>query len=169
MIVRAPGKSVLPDDATWDRRERLPTLPGLGYRMEADTLPAFGLYDLLEDEATPISCVRVKVAPRPEAPRALIPPPCPVPDILISEFASVPDFANDVDEATPISCVRLKVSVPPLAQVAEASTSFILPPRARPATLLDGVDDALSRKYREEAERILNSGLFHRDGTEELE
>jgi hypothetical protein len=55
------------------------TLPGLGFRDEADTLPAFGA-DLgpdqgqnLGDEETPLSLIRVKTAPR--SATTILPPP----------------------------------------------------------------------------------------------
>jgi len=104
VVVRAPGSSANLDDAG-DRRAHCPTLSGLGFRDESDTLPAFGLP---EDDVEPISCVRVRVTPK----------------------------------------------------IPKAARTFILPPRARPVTLLDEVDDSQARKYREEAERILASGLF---------
>ena len=108
VVVRAPGSSANLEPEG-DRRAHCPTLPGLGFRDESDTLPAFGLP---EDDSEPISCVRVRVSPR----------------------------------------------------IPKAARTFILPPRARPVTLLDEVDDDQARKYREEAERILSSGLF--DGTD---
>lgn len=48
-------------DASGERRRRCPTLPGLGYRVELDTIAAENV-DF--DEETPISCVRPKVRPR---------------------------------------------------------------------------------------------------------
>lgn len=158
VVVRAPGKSALPVTTVTERRGRLQTLPGLGYRMEADTLPAIGLYDLEDHEMTPISCVRVKVAPLPDiTPFArLIEDPAEAED----RHAQLPEPPPVDDlEMTPISCVRLKVQMPDLSE----ARSLILPPRTRPATLLDGIDDDLARKYREEAERILQSGLFELD------
>lgn len=150
----------------FERRGRLQTLPGLGYRMEADTLPAIGLYDLpvqtREDnqEMTPISCVRAKVAPLPDitAFARLIEDPEASPANDVPSPAPR-DGEDDELEMTPISCVRLKVQMPDLT----VARALILPPRTRPATLLDGIDDALARKYREEAERILQSGLFELD------
>lgn len=44
-----------------DRRKRCPTLPGLGYRVELDTIAAENV-DF--DEETPISCVRPKLKSR---------------------------------------------------------------------------------------------------------
>ena len=156
VVVRAPGRSALPISSASERRGRLATLPGLGYRLEADTLPAIGLYDLDDQEMTPISCVRVKVAPLPDiTPYARL-----IEDTNEERAPEARDpFASDPGDMTPISCVRLKVQIPDLTE----ARAVILPPRSRPATLLDGIDDALARKYREEAERILQSGLFELD------
>ena len=104
VVVRAPGTHVSIEEPA-DRRRHFPTLSGLGFRDEADTIPAPA--NGAEDE-TPVSCVRTRVAPR----------------------------------------------IPPAAR------SLILPPRSRPVTLLDDVDDGVARKYREEAERLLASGIF---------
>lgn len=103
VVVRAPGSTLALDDPA-DRRQHFPTLSGLGFRDEADTLPAFGH----DDEPIPVSSVRARVAPR----------------------------------------------VPPAAR------SLILPPRTRPLTLLDDVDDDVAKKYREEADRLVASGIF---------
>lgn len=54
-----------------DRRRHCATLPGLGYRVELDTLAAENV-DFDQEEA-PISCVRPKARPR------AIPPAAPVP------------------------------------------------------------------------------------------
>jgi hypothetical protein len=59
-----------------DRRLGSLTLPGLGFREEADTLPALFGMDV-GDDTTPISCVRVKTAPR----STMLPPP-PSPSIV---------------------------------------------------------------------------------------
>jgi hypothetical protein len=104
VVVRAPGSNAELDDPA-DRRRHFPTLSGLGFRDEADTLPAFGNE---HEEPLPVSSVRSRVAPR----------------------------------------------VPPAAR------SLILPPRTRPLTLLDDVDDDLAKKYREEADRLVASGIF---------
>lgn len=103
VVVRAPGSRALLEDP-FDRREHCPTLHGLGFRDEQDTLPAPGD----EDEAAPISCVRTRVTPR----------------------------------------------------IPKAARSLILPPRTRPVTLLDDIDDSAARRYREEAERLVASGIF---------
>jgi hypothetical protein len=128
--------------------------------MEADTLPAIGLYDLDDHEMTPISCVRVKVAPLPDiTPFARLLEDA-FPEETLPEPAEARErLASENGEMTPISCVRLKVQMPDLG----AARAVILPPRSRPATLLDGIDDDLARRYREEAERILQSGLFELD------
>ena len=56
-----------------------------------------------------------------------------------------------IDESA-VSHVRARVAIfPPAPRGAR---------RARPVTLYDGVDDDAARRYREEAERILASGLF---------
>ena len=47
--------------AAGERRKRCPTLPGLGYRVELDTIAAENV-DF--DEQTPISCVRPKLKSR---------------------------------------------------------------------------------------------------------
>jgi hypothetical protein len=182
VVVRAPGKSMSPGDEPVDRRERLPTLSGLGYRAPADTQPVLFVFDLDADETTPVSRIRTRVEPRESvtptsAPSARTDVP-EYPDTLLSledrdapalssihlkveplpfiEFPALTDddvvYLGD-EEETPLSCVRLKVTeVQPVA--------MMLPPRGRPATLLDGVDDDLARRYREEAERILKSGFF---------
>jgi hypothetical protein len=146
-----------------DRRGRFATLPGLGYRMEADTLPAIGLYDLDDrdgGEMTPISCVHVKVAPLPDITPFARLLEDPLPEDVEPFAAEARERLSSYDgEMTPISCVRLKVQMPDLAE----ARAVILPPRSRPATLLDGIDDDLARRYREEAERILQSGLFELD------
>jgi hypothetical protein len=110
-VVRAPGSktSRFDAEASADRRQHFPTLSGLGFRDESDTLPAFGD---AEDEQVTLSCVRPRVEAR----------------------------------------------VPP--RIPKAARSLILPPRSRPTTLLDDVDDDMARKYREEAERLLASGIF---------
>lgn len=111
VVVRAPGTkaSVFDPEAADDRRQHFPTLSGLGFRDESDTLPAFGLP---EDDQAAISCV----------------------------------------------VSRVQARVPP--RIPKAARSLILPPRNRPTTLLDDVDDDMARKYREEAERLLASGIF---------
>jgi hypothetical protein len=108
VVVRAPGSRAAIDEAD-DRRQHFPTLIGLGFRDELDTLPAFGAN---EDDQAAISSVQSRVQSR-VAPR-----------------------------------------LPPAAR------SLILPPRIRPTTLLDDVHDDVARKYREDAERILASGIF---------
>lgn len=77
-------------------------------------------------------------------------------------FRDDDDAPGDGHEAEPVSRVRARVSprVPPVA------CSLILPPRTRPVTLLDGVHDDVARKYREEAERLLASGIFDGDDFE---
>ncbi|HVU00648.1 MAG TPA: hypothetical protein VHE30_02820 [Polyangiaceae bacterium] len=60
------------------------------------------------------------------------------------------------EDVQPVSQVRARVA----PRIPKAARSLILPPRSRPVTLLDEVDDDAARKYREEAERILASGLF---------
>lgn len=112
VVVRAPGSKASRfdlEEAPEERRQHFPTLRGLGFRDESDTLPAFG---------------------------------------------------EAVDEPVTISCVRSRVEarVPP--RIPKAARSLILPPRSRPTTLLDDVDDDVARKYREEAERLLASGIF---------
>lgn len=112
VVVRSPGlKASLFDAETSeeDRRRHFPTLSGLGFRDESDTLPAFGSS---EDDQGAISCVRAKVQPR------------------------------------------------ALPRIPKAARSLILPPRTRPTTLLDDVHDDVARKYREDAERLLASGIF---------
>jgi hypothetical protein len=59
VVVRAPGSSAFPPPATY--RERCPTLPGLGYRPEFDSVRLAGLP---ENEDSPVSEVRARVAPR---------------------------------------------------------------------------------------------------------
>lgn len=59
-----------PAPSNGERRRRCPTLPGLGYRVELDTIAAENV-DF--DEEAPISCVRPKLRPR------VVPPAAPVP------------------------------------------------------------------------------------------
>jgi hypothetical protein len=53
----------------------LPTLPGLGYRPEADTLPAVDRDGADVAGTTPVSHVRTRMAPR----GVVLPPPLPGP------------------------------------------------------------------------------------------
>jgi len=53
-----------------ERRRHCPTLPGLGYRVELDTIAAENV-DF--DEETPISCVRPKMRQRTVPPAAAVP------------------------------------------------------------------------------------------------
>ncbi len=71
-------------------------------------------------------------------------------------MATEPSLDVPEEDVQPVSQVRARVAV----KIPKAARSFILPPRTRPVTLLDDVDDDVARKYREEAERILQSGLF---------
>lgn len=77
VIVTASARPV-PDDRA-ERRRRCPTLPGLGYRVELDTIAAENV-DF--DEETPISCVRPKARSR-QIPQAARVPKRPRPVTLI--------------------------------------------------------------------------------------
>lgn len=73
-----------------------------------------------------------------------------IPEIDVEEI--------DDTEPAPTSHVR--------PRVAERKLPPLLPPpprRVRPVTLIDGVHDDAARRYREEAERLVASGLFDRD------
>jgi hypothetical protein len=73
VVVRAAGARTDLTVLEADGRLHNATLPGLGFRAEADTLPALGAAAFESDEATPISCVRTKVSPC----GLILPPPMP--------------------------------------------------------------------------------------------
>lgn len=76
VVVRAPGARTAVPITEGDARLHNPTLVGLGSRGEADTLPVIGAAALETDEATPVSCVRARVAPC----GVMLPPPLPLPE-----------------------------------------------------------------------------------------
>jgi hypothetical protein len=75
VVVRKAGAGRPAPVGEADRRLHQPTIPGLGYRPVADTVPALGDDAAAHHDATPVSRVRTKVAPR----GVLLPPPLPGP------------------------------------------------------------------------------------------
>ena len=68
VVVSTSSRAAAPSGV--ERRRRSPTLPGLGYRVELDTIAAENV-DF--DEAAPVSCVRPKSRPRVIPPAAAVP------------------------------------------------------------------------------------------------
>lgn len=114
VVVRAPGSDAPPGNEGAFRL-RLPTLQGLGFRPEFDSVPVVSHPEnesSLDNDPFPLSEIRARVAPRPVAP-----PPA---------------------AAAPTSKLRL-----------------------RPTVVLEA-EDGVAKKYLEEAERLLASGVFDR-------
>jgi hypothetical protein len=114
VVVRAPGSDA-PAAIEGAFRLRLPTLQGLGFRPEFDSVPVVSHPEnesCLDNDPFPLSEVRARVAPR--------------------------DAAPPVPSASPASKLRL-----------------------RPTVVLEA-EDSLAKRYLDEAERLLASGVFDR-------
>jgi len=152
VIVRAPGHQSSIQVTAADRRRRSPTLPGIGYRMEEDTIP---ILELVDDEPPPVSRVRTRgelaVAPTEPQPRVVAGPNPSSSSSSSSSRAEVPEGRR------PASCRIPKAAAVPKIRASETT------PRPRPVTLIDDVHDRVSRDYLEEAQRILASGILDRD------